>query len=257
MCAHNKRLRSPRGFGQPEGLPPGSLRRQLLRTREALPTWECESHRYPPGAPLATVAGNARAPVIWLGASQRITGARMKVSTAVIVAATTAALAACNPPDANRTTNAPPGVNQPTAVMQPLVSPSAPPAPAMRTPVADSANTVAPGTDANVAFANDKDIAPGAPKTSHPAASNAQTLAVEAQEAAAKAPDTAQADAAKDQIEAKGLRTPGTGTETPANSPRHGTLTKEEESTQMPKAGQANNHSSTALEEDSGRGQKQ
>ena len=87
--------------------------------------------------------------------------------------------------------------------------------------------------------------------------SNAQVVAVEAQEAAAKAPDTAQADVAKDQIESKGLRTPGTGTETSANSPRHGALTKEEESMQMPKAGQANNYSSTALEEDSGRGQKQ
>jgi hypothetical protein len=181
----------------------------------------------------------------------------MNVSTAVIVAATTAALAACNPPDANRTTKAPAGVNQPTAMMQPLVSPSAPPAPAMRTPVAASANTVAPGTDAAVAFANEKDIATGASKKSYPSAPNAQAAAVDAQEAAAKAPDTVQADAAKDQIEAKGLRTPGTGTETSANSPRHGALTKEEESMQMPKAGQANNYSSTALEEDSGRGQKQ
>ena len=181
----------------------------------------------------------------------------MKVSTAVIVAATTAALAACNPPDANRTTKAPPGVNQPTAMMEPLVSPSAPPAPAMRTPVAASANTVAPGTDAKGAFSNEEDIAPGAPKKSYPMAPNAAAVAVEAQEAAAKAPDTAQADAAKNQIETKGLRTPGTGTETSANSPRHGALTKEEESTQMPKAGQTNNYSSTALEEDSGRGQKQ
>jgi len=48
----------------------------------------------------------------------------------------------------------------------------------------------------------------------------------------------------------------GTGTETSANSPRHGDLTKGEESTQMPKAGQTNNYSSTALEEDSGRGRK-
>lgn len=180
----------------------------------------------------------------------------MKTSTALLVATTAAALAACNPPDANRTTKAPPGVNQPTAVMEPLISPSAPPAPPMRTPVAESANTVAPGTDAKLAFANEKDVAPGSPKKVHPIGSDAQSIAVDAQEAAAKAPDTAQADAAKNQIEEQGLRTPGTGTETSANSPRHGTLTKQEESTQMPKAGQANNYSSTALEEDSGRGRK-
>ena len=180
----------------------------------------------------------------------------MKISTALIVAASTAAIAACNPPDANRTTKAPPGVNQPTAVMQPLVSPSASPAPAMRTPVTASANTVAPGTDARVAFANETETQSGAPKKSPPIAPDTQATAGDAQEAAAKAPDTAQADAAKEQIEAKGLRTPGTGTETSANSPRHGALTAQEESTQMPKAGQANNHSSTALEEDSGRGRK-
>lgn len=180
----------------------------------------------------------------------------MKISTALIVAASTAALAACNPPDANRTTKAPPGVNQPTAVMQSLVSPSAPPAPAMRTPVAAGANTVAPGTDATVAFANETDVQSGASRKSHPIARDTQATAVNAQEAAAKAPDTAQADAAKEKIEANGLRTPGTGTETSANSPRHGALTPQEESTQMPKAGQANNHSSPALEKDSGRGPK-
>ena len=180
----------------------------------------------------------------------------MKTSIALLIAANAAALAACNPPDANRTTKSPPGVNQPTAVRQPLVSPSAPPAPAMRTPVAEAANTVAPGTDANVAFANEKDVQPAAPKKSHPLARDTQAIAVDAQEAAAKAPDTAQADAAKDQVQTQGLRTPGTGTETSANSPRHGTLTPQEESTQMPKAGQANNYSSPALEEDSGRGRK-
>ena len=180
----------------------------------------------------------------------------MKTSTALILAATTAALAACNPPDANRTTKAPPGVNQPTSVVQPLTSRSAPPAPAMRTPVAESANTAAPGTDANVAFANEKNVQPGTAQKSHPIAADSQARAVDAQEAAAKAPDTAQADAAKDKVQVEGLRTPGTGTETSANSPRHGTLTPQEESMQMPKAGQANNYSSPALEEDSGRGRK-
>jgi hypothetical protein len=44
-----------------------------------------------------------------------------------------------------------------------------------------------------------------------------------------------------------------TARDTEANSPRHGTLTKAEEVNESPKAGQVNNHSSTALEKDSGR----
>ena len=178
--------------------------------------------------------------------------------TTIVVVAMSAALAACNQPDANRTTKAPPGVDNPTAVVQPLTTPSAPPAPAMRDPVAPSANTAAPGTNAAVAFANEPTHAqPLPPSKGGP--SDAQARAVNAQEAAAKAPDTASADAAKAQVQspgANGLRVPGTGTETSATEPRHGQLTKAEESQQMPKAGQANNYSSPALEEDSGRGRK-
>lgn len=177
----------------------------------------------------------------------------MRTPTALMLAISTAALAACNAPDTNRTTQAPPGVNTPTAVMQPLASPSAPPAPAMRDPVAASANTVAPGTNATVAFAGEQNLQPAPAAKSAP---DAQANGVAAQEAAAKAPDTASADAAKAEVKGDGLRAPGTGTETSANSPRHGTLTKAEESNQMPKAGQANNYSSTALEDDSGRGPK-
>jgi hypothetical protein len=182
----------------------------------------------------------------------------MKISSSLIVLATAGALAACNAPDANRTTKAPPGVNNPSAVVQPLTTPSAPPAAAMRDPVAPSANTAAPGTNASLAFSNPPDLTPAAAAATKGAPPEAQALAVDAQEAAAKAPTTAAGDAAKADVqgEAGGLRTPGTGTETSANSPRHGTLTKAEESTQMPKAGQANNHSSTALEADSGRGRK-
>jgi hypothetical protein len=126
----------------------------------------------------------------------------------------------------------------------------------MRSPVAPSANTAAPGTNASVAFANEQKGQPAQPPATKGAAPDAQARAVEAQEAAAKAPDTASGDAAKAEAKGDGLRVPGTGTETSANNPRHGTLTKAEESTQMPKAGQTNNYSSTALEEDSGRGSK-
>lgn len=182
----------------------------------------------------------------------------MKISSSLIVLATAGALAACNAPDANRTTKAPPGVNNPSAVVQPLTTPSAPPATAMRDPVAPSANTAAPGTNASIAFGQVPDVQTTSPTSSKDTPVETQARAVDAQEAAAKAPTTAAGDAAKADVqgEAGGLRTPGTGTETSANSPRHGTLTKAEESTQMPKAGQANNHSSTALEADSGRGRK-
>jgi hypothetical protein len=120
-----------------------------------------------------------------------------------------------------------------------------------------AADAVAPGTNASVAFAQEPGTvkaAPAAPAKGAPL--EAQARAVDAQEAAAKAPTTAAADEAKAGVAASGLRVDGTGTDTSANSPRHGTLTKAEESTQMPKAGQANNYSSPALEEDSGRGRK-
>ena len=179
----------------------------------------------------------------------------MKTSTtALFLVATTAALSACNAPDPNRTTKAPAGIVSPTAVVQPLVTPSAPPAPAERGPVPASANTVAPGTNAAVAFAQDQNAAAGTAKPT-------EAVAVDAQQAAAKAPDTAAADAAKaeakgSETDAAGKRMAGGAEDTSANSPRHGTLTDSEESNQMPKAGQANNHSSPALENDSGRGQK-
>jgi hypothetical protein len=180
----------------------------------------------------------------------------MNRTTTLMLVAATVALGACNAPDANRTTKAPPGVNNPTAVVEPLTSRSAPPASPERGPVAQSGNTVAPGTNASVAFAQQQS-APTASTGAPPSATAAAATAVNAQEAAAKAADTASADAAKAQVKAEATggekRVAGTAQDTSANSPRHGDLTAAEESTQMPKAGQANNHSSTALEGDSGR----
>ena len=192
----------------------------------------------------------------------------IKPSLAFTLVASGLALAACNPPDPNRTTKAPPAVDHPTAVMQPLVTPSAPAAPTAMGPIPPSANHAAPGTNAELAFAQEENITPAPPAKAKPIAPVTQEVAVNAQEAAAKAPDTAAADAAKDEVKADGAkadtkadetedatgkRMPGTAQDTPANSPRHGTLTDAEESTQMPKAGQANNYSSPALEKDSGR----
>jgi hypothetical protein len=69
-----------------------------------------------------------------------------------------------------------------------------------------------------------------------------------------KEPDTASADEAKKAVMTSS--TPGaseTARDTESNQPRAGTMTKDEEVNQLPKAGQVNNHSSTALEKESGR----
>jgi hypothetical protein len=180
----------------------------------------------------------------------------MKPSTALLLGGVALALAACNAPDQNRTTSVPRGVNNPTAITAPIVTPSAPPAPAERGPTPANANAAAPGTNAMLAFTDQ----PPSDAKSLPGkggAPTAQEAAVAAQEAAAKAPDTAAADAAKDQgMEGQQGARPQPaerGRETSINEPRHGALTKEEESTQMPKAGQTNNYNSLELEKDSGR----
>ena len=174
----------------------------------------------------------------------------------LLLVATSVAVGACNAPDTNRTTKAPPGVDKPTAVVEPLVSNSAPPAPADYKAPPPNANDAAPGTDASKSPA----VTSNSPATAAPSpksTASTEATAAASQQAAAQAPDTASADAAKAAAAHAGTRTPGGALDTAANAPRTGTLTKEEESSQMPKAGQANNHSSTALETDSGRTPKQ
>ncbi len=177
-------------------------------------------------------------------------------SIGAAVAVALCALAGCDRiSHADRTTSIPSDANK-TAVLRGVDREpsglSAPPAPAERGPAPANAIDVAPGTDASAAFANDKGA--GAPST---LPSNDVALAVRAEEAAARAPDTAAADAAKKAVLAEGDRgsvaTGSTARDTAANAPRNGTLTPREESTDMPKAGQANNHSSTALDADSGK----
>jgi len=179
----------------------------------------------------------------------------MRPSNLLVLAGVSLALAACNNADPNRTTSVPPGVNNPTAVVAPITTPSAPPAPAERTPVAPNANTMAPGTDATIAFAGANEEFAGASPPTKGEGPKSQTQALDAQQQAAQAPDTAAADKAKDEAMSggNGKRMPGTARDSSANSPRHGTLTPQEESTQMPKAGQVNNYSDPALEKDSGR----
>jgi hypothetical protein len=165
------------------------------------------------------------------------------------------ALAACNSADQNRTTSNPPGVASPTARNEPSPGLSAPAAPPQRGPVPANANAQAPGTNATIAFnaPNEQFMPKGLP--SKGGAPESQAQAVQAQTAAAQAPDTAAADEAKEKAMTgnDGLRTPGTTQDTATNAPRHGAVTKAEESVQMPKAGQVNNYSDPALEASSGR----
>src|SRR6476619_1580964 len=142
----------------------------------------------------------------------------------LMLVATAAALGACNASDVNRTTKAPPGVDKPTAVVEPLVSRSAPPAAAERGPIPANSNTMAPGTDAAVAFAGTAPVLPaGAPSAASSATND--TAQVSAQQAAANAPDTASADAAKAAASGDAARSGGTAQDTGANNPRTGTLT--------------------------------
>lgn len=162
----------------------------------------------------------------------------------VTLASVMLVLAACNRADGDRAAQAPAAER---------ASAEAPPrfdgAPA-------DPDAFAPRTDPRLAFAQ-------TPKSKLPASkggtSDDQQAHVEAQWAAAKASDTASADAAKEQVLEQHAQKhsssdrAGTARDTPANDPRHGALTPGQESSSMPKAGQVNNHSSTALEASSGR----
>jgi hypothetical protein len=171
----------------------------------------------------------------------------MKALTVLAIAGVSLALTACNRPDANRTTSIPAGVHAATTVTAPIVTPSAPPAPAERGPIPANANAEAPGTNASVAFAESAQGTGAKLPPSKGGAPEDQATHVKAQNDAARAADTAAGDAAKNATGTSDA-TGGTARDSAANNPRDGSLTKGEESNQMPKAGQANNHSSPALD---------
>jgi hypothetical protein len=179
----------------------------------------------------------------------------MKTSTiALALVATTFALTACNRPDNDRTTSVPRGLDPATTLQDPTAGRSAPAAPLERGPIPPNANAAAPGTDATAAFAKEPELKDPTPPKDTGASAEEQQLSSRTLDAAVKEPDTASADAAKKAIIASS--TPGsseTARDTEANRPRSNTVTKDEEVNQLPKAGQVNNHSSTALEKDSGR----
>jgi hypothetical protein len=189
---------------------------------------------------------------------------------ALAVAGATFAMAACNAPDRDRTTSIPRTVAAAATLQDPTEGPNAPAAPRDLTPPPANANKAAPGTDPEAAFADKPNYKDPSPQPSKDGALEDQHRAVTAQEAAAKAPDTASADEAKKAVmsgkdagsvssnESKpagagSSRSKDESTRTTNDNPRHGALTKDEEVNKGPKEGQANNYSSTDLEKDSGR----
>ncbi|HKE39997.1 MAG TPA: hypothetical protein VKG21_09180 [Casimicrobiaceae bacterium] len=111
-------------------------------------------------------------------------------SSIVIAIAAIALLSACGQRDTSHASSVNPAfkVAAPEAV---------PPAPPERGPIPPNANAAAAGTNASEALANEH-LEP-LPKQSPKSGPNEQ-VNVEAQEAAAKAPDTASADAAKREV---------------------------------------------------------
>ena len=113
----------------------------------------------------------------------------MKPSIVIVVAAI-GLLSACGQRDTSHASSVNPEFNVDASY-------ALPPAPPERGPIPPNANAAAPGTNASEAFANEHlEPLPTQPLKNGPD----QHLYVEAQEAAAKAPDTASADAAKREV---------------------------------------------------------
>jgi len=111
-------------------------------------------------------------------------------SSIVIAIAAISLLSACGQRDTSHASS----VN---AAFKVDASDAVPPAPPERGPIPPNANAAAPGTNASEAFANEhREPLPKQPSKNGPN----EYLSVEAQEAAAKAPDTASADAAKREV---------------------------------------------------------
>src|SRR6476659_5055731 len=151
----------------------------MLRDRGAPPTWESGGIRFTGECARRNVRSFRACPrQTRLGSLLAVshiafpTGARMKTSRlTLMLVATAVAVSACNAPDGNRTTKAPPGVDKSGSVVEPLVSRSAPPASSERGPIAPNANTAAAGTDASAALAQ----APGVAQTPLPGAQSSAT----------------------------------------------------------------------------------
>ena len=147
-------------------------------------------------------------------------GDPVRVASASVLAGLTLALAACDRPSDNRV----PSV-APEAIKAAPSAASQPPLP------------VKTDVNAAVAEADMKNIAPSLPSQPDKDGAN-QEANVAAQDAAARSPDTASGDEAKKRAVESGT----TGSKSDKGGPGD-ELTRSEESTAMPKPGQANDHS--------------
>jgi len=129
----------------------------------------------------------------------------MKSAIVLALTSITLTLAACNSTEQDLRASIPSGAEAPGVVTTatPKFSMTVPPAPAERGPMQENANTSVP--DAELAFSTAKTAKTAkALPPSKGGAPQQEALNVRAQEAAAKAPDTASGDAAKNEVLASG-----------------------------------------------------
>jgi hypothetical protein len=123
----------------------------------------------------------------------------MKSAIVLALTSITLTLAACNSTEQDLTASIPPGAEAPGVITTatPKFAMSVPPAPAERGPMQENVNTSVP--DAELVFSAAKTTAKSLPSSKGGAPQDV-ALNVRAQEAAAKAPDTASGDAAKNEV---------------------------------------------------------
>ena len=157
------------------------------------------------------------------------------MNSKLIVIAVALVAGGCNRPAELTTPDQTTSLLQPKESVQPSLL--APPAPAERGPIPPDANAAAPGTNASLAFTDSANNAAEAAKLqpSNDNSPEAQRIAVAEEEAAARAPDTAAADAAKLRAheEYAGGRTPADAL---ASAPVNTLPPVREETREMPSA---------------------
>jgi hypothetical protein len=122
----------------------------------------------------------------------------MKSALIIVLAGTSLVLAACNRAEPERSSSIPAGPRATALLADPHGELSAPPAPAERGASTFDAIASAAGTETGSVFASEKAARPLPP--SKGGAPDDQAINVRAQEAAAKAPDTAAGDAARKKL---------------------------------------------------------
>ena len=150
----------------------------------------------------------------------------------------------CNRPDTDQATA---GRMTSTGVVTSSVTPPAAPE---RGPIPPDANAVAPGTNASLAFAESSGEKPLKVPPSNGGGPEDQHVTIAAQDAAAKAPDTAAADAAKRKVYAEFTEGATASGETVARA-SIAPPSARPESGEMPTADKANGNSTSELDKPS------